>query len=125
MEEISMHKLAALLMLIPVSASASDLSGVWKIDGTVGENPIAATCTMKQTDAELSGSCTMAQIEKAVDLKGTVNDNKVTWKYDVEYQGNTYTLTYDGTPDATATSIKGTIKVGPSDTDGDFTAQKQ
>jgi hypothetical protein len=120
-----MYKLPVLLMLISVPALAADLSGVWKIDGTVGENPVTATCTVKQNHAELTGSCKMPQVDKAVDLKGTVNDNKVTWKYDVDYEGKTYTLTYSGMPNSTSTSIKGTINVEPSDTDGDFTAQKQ
>jgi hypothetical protein len=48
----------------------------------------------------------------------------VTWRYKLDYQGTTYTLTYVGTLDSD-TSIKGSVTADPSDTDGDFTAKKQ
>lgn len=120
-----MKKLLALLVLTSVPALAQDLSGVWKIDGNVGDNPIAATCTLKQIDTHITGTCKMSQNDKALVVSGEVNGNKVTWKYDLDYEGTTYTLAYFGTPDSAATSIKGSILVDPSDTQGDFTAQKQ
>jgi uncharacterized protein involved in outer membrane biogenesis len=67
----------------------------------------------------------MPQSDAALDVKGEVSDKQVTWKYSLDYQGDTYTLTYTGTPDSAATSIKGLITVVPSNTEGDFTAQKQ
>ena len=39
----------------------------------------------------------------------------MTWKYDQEYEGNVYTLTYTGTLDSN-TSIKGTVTADPSET---------
>ncbi len=120
-----MKKLLVLLVLTSVPALAQDLSGVWKIDGTVGDNPVAATCTLKQTDTHITGTCKMPQNDTALDVTGDVTGNKVTWKYALDYQGTTYTLIYTGTPDSAATSIKGSIMVDPSDTEGDFTAQKQ
>jgi hypothetical protein len=116
---------ASAMLFTSAQAFAVDLSGVWKIDGTVGENPVSATCTFKQTDTHITGTCKMPQSDTALDVTGEASDTKVTWKYSLDYQGDTYTLTYTGTPDSNATSIKGSITVVPSDTEGDFTAQKQ
>jgi hypothetical protein len=116
---------ASAMLFTSAQAFAVDLSGVWKIDGTVGENPVSATCTFKQTDTHITGTCKMPQSDTALDVTGEASDTKVTWKYSLDYQGDTYTLTYTGTPDSNATSIKGSIMVVPSDTEGDFTAQKQ
>ena len=50
-------------------------------------------------------------------MKGSVNDKQVTWKYDQEYEGTVYTLTYTGTLDSD-TSMKGTVTADPSDSIG-------
>jgi len=118
-------KLLVLLALTSVPALAQDFSGVWKIDGVVADNPVAATCNFKQTEKQITGSCKMDQSDKPLDVKGEVRDKQVTWKYDIDYQGTTYTLTYTGAPDSAAATIKGTILVNPSDSEGDFTATKQ
>lgn len=120
-----MKSLIVLLAIASVPGMAQDVSGVWKIDGNIAEQSIAATCTFKQDDTQITGSCKMDQEDKPVDVKGEVTDKQVTWKYDVDYQGTTYTLTYTGAPDSAATAMKGTILVDPSDTEGDFTATKQ
>jgi len=41
-----------------------------------------------------------------------------------EHEGTTYTLTFTGTLDS-ETSMKGSIGVVPSDSEGDFSAKKQ
>jgi hypothetical protein len=120
-----MKKLLVLLVFASIPAFAQDISGVWKIDGNVADHPVAATCTFKQTEKHITGSCKMDQSDKALDVKGEVKDKQVTWSYDLDYQGTTYTLAYTGAPDSSAKSIKGTILVVPSDSDGDFTATKQ
>ena len=120
-----MKKPFLLCALISVPAFAHDLSGVWKIDGSVADRPVAATCSFKQTDTNITGSCKMQESEKPLDVKGQIGDKKLSWKYDIVYQGTTYTLTFTGAPDSADTSIKGTISVDPSDASGDFTATKQ
>jgi hypothetical protein len=120
-----MKKLLVLLAFTSVPALAQDFSGVWKIDGVIGDHSVVATCNFKQTETHITGSCKMDQSDKALDVKGELGDKQVSWKYDIDYQGTTYTLTYTGTPDSAAASIKGTILVVPSDSEGDFTATKQ
>jgi hypothetical protein len=122
-----MRKVICLFVLICLPALADDVSGVWKVNGTVADTPVGATCTLKETGTAISGNCKVSSGEIAdqtLDTKGEIKDKKVTWTYQIEYDGTLYTLTYAGTLDS-ATSIKGSIAVDPSDSKGDFTAQKQ
>lgn len=122
-----MRKVIFLFVLICLPALGDDVSGVWKVDGAVADTPVNTTCTLKQTDAAISGSCKLSSektADQTLDTKGEVKDKQVTWTYQIEYEGTLYTLTYTGTLDS-ATSIKGSIAVDPSDSKGDFTAQKQ
>ena len=118
-----MKRLTCLLLFVSLPALADDFSGVWKIDGTIADHSITPTCTLKQTEKEISGSCKV-DADHTVAVTGTVKEKQATWKYDQEYEGTVYTLTYTGTLDS-STSIKGTVTADPSDTEGDFTAQKQ
>jgi hypothetical protein len=119
--------IVCLFVLICLPALADDVSGVWKVDATVADMPVNTTCTLKQTDTAISGNCKLSienTADQTLDVKGEVKDKQVTWTYQLDYQGSPYTLTYTGTLDS-ATSIKGSIAVDPSDSKGDFTAQKQ
>ena len=51
-----------------------------------------------------------------------MDGRKVTWQYDVEYNGQTYTLVFTGTLESD-TAMKGAFRVGGGD--GAFTAKKQ
>ena len=119
--------IVCLFVLICLPALADDVSGVWKVDGTVADIPVNTTCTLKQTDTAISGNCKVTvegTADQTLDIKGEVKDKQVTWTFQIDYQGAPYTLTYAGTLDS-ATSIKGSIAADPSDSKGDFTAQKQ
>jgi hypothetical protein len=89
----------------------------------IADHTIAATCTLKQTDKQISGSC-QVDADQVLGVEGSVKEKQVTWKYNQEYEGTVYTLTYTGTLDSN-TLIKGTVTADPSDTSGDFTAKKQ
>lgn len=115
--------LLLLLMAIAIPVSAADISGVWKVDGSVEDHPVTPTCTLKQAAGKVSGSCVFEE-QKPSEVTGEVNANQITWKFTVEYEGTDYTLTFAGKLDADNT-IKGTITVDPSDSGGDFTAKKQ
>jgi hypothetical protein len=119
--------IVCLFVLICLPALADDVSGVWKVDGTVADMPVNTNCTLKQTDTAISGICKLSvgnTADQTLDIKGEIKDKQVTWTYQLDYEGTPYTLTYTGTLDS-ATSIKGSIAVDPSDSKGDFTAQKQ
>ena len=117
-----MKRMIALLLFASLPAWADDVSGVWKVDGLIADHPITPTCTLKQTDKQISGSCQVS--DHVQTIEGSVNEKQVTWKYDQQYEGTVYTLTYTGTLDSN-TLIKGTVTADPSDTSGDFTAKKQ
>jgi hypothetical protein len=118
-----MNKLVCLLMFASLPALGDDFSGVWKIDGSIADHPVTPTCSLKQTDKQITGSC-QVDADHAPNVEGSIKEKQVTWKYDQEYEGTVYTLTYTGTLDSN-TSIKGTVTADPSDTSGDFTAKKQ
>jgi hypothetical protein len=118
-----MKRLIALLLFASLPALADDVSGVWAVNGSIADHPITPTCTLKQTDKQISGSCKV-DADHVLSVEGSVKEKQVTWKYDQEYEGTVYTLTYIGSLDSD-TSIKGTVTADPSDTSGDFTAKKQ
>jgi hypothetical protein len=120
---MTMKKIICLLMFTSLPALAADVSGTWKVDGSVANNPVTAICTFKQTDTHISGSCKMDS-DQNLTVKGEVTDKQATWQYDLEHEGTTYTLTFTGTLDS-ETSMKGSIGVVPSDSEGDFSAKKQ
>jgi hypothetical protein len=100
-----MKKIVLLFLIAPLPAFAADFSGIWKVDGAIEEHPITPTCTLKQTDNQITGTCAL-DADHTADLTGEVKEKQLTWRYKVEYQGTTYTLTYVGSL-GTDNSIKG------------------
>lgn len=106
--------------LLAVEARAADLSGDWKIEGEVSGYAVTPVCTLKQQDNKLTGGCKSDQNDSP--LKGEVDGQKVTWQYEVDYNGEKYTLQWSATLESD-TAMKGTISVGGGE--GAFTAKKQ
>jgi hypothetical protein len=119
----SMKRVVCLFLFASLPALADDVSGAWKVNGSIADHPITPTCTLKQADKQISGSCKV-DADHTPSVEGSVNEKQVTWKYDQEYEGTVYTLTFTGTLDSD-TSMKGTVTADPSDSSGDFTAKKQ
>jgi hypothetical protein len=119
-----MKRIVWFFLMTSLSAFAANVSGVWKVDGSIEDHPITPTCTLKQADNKITGTCTTLDADHTADVTGEVKEKQLTWRYKVEYQGTAYTLTYVGTLDSDA-SIKGSVSADPSDTDGDFVAKKQ
>jgi len=112
--------LSGLLGFGALSLAAADVTGDWSINGDVAGNPVVAVCTLKQDSDKLTGTC--KGDAAGTPLTGDVNDKKVTFTYELDYQGQHYTLVYAATLESD-TSMKGTIDVGVAN--GDFTAKKQ
>jgi hypothetical protein len=102
------------------AASADSVPGTWKITGDVMGNPLDQTCTLKQADTTLTGTCTGPQGE-ALPVTGAVKDGKVTFKYPSDYQGTALTIVFTGTF-AAPKQLKGSIEVQPMGVTGTFTA---
>ena len=119
----TMKRVICLFLFASLPAFADDVSGVWKVNGTIADHTITPTCTLKQADKQISGNCKV-DTDHTLSVEGSVNEKQVIWKYDQEYEGTVYTLTYTGTLDSDL-SMKGTVTADPSDSSGDFTAKKQ
>jgi hypothetical protein len=117
--------LAALtLVALPLVVLAADpsLAGNWKITINVNGESHESTCTFKQDSGKLTGSCKGEFGETA--LTGQIDGDKISWKHEVPYNGETLVLTYSGTL-SSATEIKGGVNVQPYDIAGDFAGTKE
>jgi hypothetical protein len=95
------------------------ISGNWKVHNSISGSESDQDCTLSQNGKELTGTCKGENGE--VKLMGSVDGNKINWKYDSEYNGTPLTLTYAGTLDDSG-AIKGDVNVDPFGVSGDFTA---
>ena len=95
------------------------ISGNWKVHNSISGSESDQDCTLSQNGKELTGTCKGENGE--VKLTGSVDGNKINWKYDSEYNGTPLTLTYAGTLDDSG-AIKGDVNVDPFGVSGDFTA---
>lgn len=125
----TLKTLALVLTLLTISAFAqaggNSVSGTWKVSGDVSGNPIDQVCTFTQDSKKLTGSCKSAEADKPTEITGEVNDQKVAWQYDADYQGQKLTIVFTGTLDASSAQLKGDIDVQPMAVSGTFTAQRQ
>src|SRR5271156_1978575 len=101
------------------AAEAPSLTGQWSIHNNVEGNESDEQCKFVLTDDKLTGSCTSN--EKWVDITGSLDGKKLTWKYASEYNGGPLTLTYTAKLDDSG-KIAGTVEVEPYGVTGDFTA---
>ena len=101
------------------AAGAPSLSGEWSIHNSIAGNESDQACKFVQTENKLTGTCKSQ--DKDVDVTGTLDGNKVTWQYDMDYNGSTLTLIYTATLDDSG-KIAGSVEVQPFSVTGDFTA---
>lgn len=111
---------AFFLAITSVVVSAADFSGTWNVDGDVVGYPVKFACTLEQADDALTGTATLEG--KAIPLTGSAKDDVVTFTFDVDHEGTTYTNVFTGKLGDTGV-IEGTIEVGGQF--GTFTAKKQ
>ncbi len=103
------------------AAGAPDLTGQWNVHASISGNESDRVCTFVETDNKLTGTCTSSDEGKEVQITGNVDGQKLTWKYDAEYNGAPITLTYTATLDDSG-KIAGNVEVDPYGVSGDFTA---
>jgi hypothetical protein len=101
-------------------AATPNLTGQWTVHVSIAGNDADIPCTFTATEKTIGGSC-KGPDGKDAPLAGSIDGEKITWKYDSEYNGtpltNTYTVT--GTDGA---KITGSVEVQPFGVTGDFTA---
>jgi len=118
-----MKKLIALSALLLASAAFAagtpNLTGQWSVHNSIAGSESDQECKFIQTETKLTGAC--KSTEKEVQISGSIDGNRVTWKYESEYNGTPLTLTYKGTIDDSG-KIAGSVDVDPFGVSGDFTA---
>jgi hypothetical protein len=115
------HIFAAIVLFTAPAAFAAgtpSLTGNWTIHSSIAGNDSDMTCNFIRTEAKLTGSC---KGDKEIPITGSVDGNKVTWKYDTEHDGTPLTLIYTATL-GDADKFSGSVEVQPYGITGDFTA---
>ncbi len=113
---------AALLFVISTSAAdAPTIAGQWNIHQTIAGNENDEQCTFDVSDGKITGTCKVN--DQTPKVTGTADGKKFSWHFDVEYNGNTLTLTYVGSLDD-ADKFTGAVDVAPYGVSGDFTGQR-
>lgn len=109
----------AVLVLAATTAFAADVNGKWKIHNSISGSESDQECTFTQTEKAITGTCKTTDAE--VKVTGTVEDKKISFKYDTDYNGTSLTLTYTGMIDDSG-NFKGDVDVQPFGVTGEFTA---
>lgn len=108
-----------LLATSAFGAGAPNIKGQWKVHNSIAGNESDQQCKFFQTDNKLTGSC--KSNDKEVQITGSLDGKKVTWKYESEYNGSPLTLVYTATLDDSDTT-SGSVEVQPFGVTGEFTA---
>jgi alpha-mannosidase len=116
-----MKLLSLIFLLATIPATASDVTGVWRVNGTLGGNPILAVCNLKQQADVLSGSCTLDD-NQVLDVAGTVNGEEAMWQSGLDEGGTMIIISFKGTV-SSGSEMKGQLFVDPFEMQGDFTAK--
>jgi hypothetical protein len=113
----------AMMSVAGVAAAADEgpFNGKWQVQQNIAGNESTQLCTFAQKGTELSGTC--GSEERKFTVAGKVEDKKVSWSYQVEYNGSPLTLKYSGILDA-QNKITGTVLVEEYSVSGDFTGAK-
>ena len=92
---MQLRQLVPMIALAPGAAFAADFAGTWKIDNVFNGATAVITCTLVQSENQLSGSC-RPEIPgmAASDLSGTVDGSSAKWGYDVVFNGNAARVDY-------------------------------
>jgi len=110
------------LLISGVAAVAADVAGDWKLDGSIGQFPVDIVCSLKEDGTKITGVCKGNDIGE-VPLKGEKDGNSIKWSYDVNFQGQQFTIVYSATLDSPS-AMKGSITVA-GNASGTFIGKKQ
>jgi hypothetical protein len=102
--------------------SKVDVTGKWAFSVRTDAGTGTPTVTLTQKGDSITGHYS-SQLLGERTLKGTVKDNKISFSFSSEVQGQAFTVTYAGTVES-ADSMKGTVDLGGASS-GTFTAKKQ
>jgi hypothetical protein len=102
------------------AAEMADVSGVWNLEMEwSGGSRSTGVCKLKQDDNKLSGTCAGKS-----SVTGEARDGKLTWRVQVDEDGQKGQMTFEGTLDESGTTIRGTCAV-VGGSGGKFTMTKR
>jgi len=115
--------LTVLTWLAPVVGSAvqTSVAGEWQIHRIAAGRESTQTCTFKQKDSDLTGTC--SSDSGPVPLTGKVEGKTVTWTYKADSEGGKVTVVYNGTLES-ETKMSGTVSAVEFSVEGEFTATR-
>ena len=112
---------ASLLLLATAAfgAGTPKVAGQWKVHNSIAGNESDQDCTFAVADNKVTGNCKAE--DRNMQVNGSIDGNKITWRLETEYNGSPLTMTYTATLDA-ADKIAGAVEVQPYGVTGEFTA---
>jgi hypothetical protein len=112
---------AVVFVVTGADAQQVSLTGAWSVTATVSGNESSQTCAFTHKDSELTGTCKGERGE--VTIAGKVDGKNVTWKFQIEYEGQILTPVYTGTIES-ADKISGGVDVQGMGVTGEFVATR-
>jgi hypothetical protein len=100
---------------------AVDVTGKWALTVETGGGSGTPTVELKQDGETLTGTYS-SRVFGDQKVTGKIKGSAITFSFTASFQGNSATVTYDGTADAT--TMKGKVTVGDMG-EGTFTGKKQ
>ena len=102
--------------------STPDVSGIWDLEMTWGEGTRSTgVCTLEQEGETLTGTCGGAE---KFGVKGSVENNRVSWKVAVEHEGGQGQMEFSGQLDESGRTITGSCRIVGGQ-DGTFTLTRK
>src|SRR6202051_4302420 len=101
------------------SGQVSAVTGQWSIHSNIAGNENDQVCKLVVTESKITGSCNSQG--KDLQVTGTLDGKKVTWQYQMDYNGSPLTLIYTAAL-SDSNKFTGTVEVQPFGVTGDFTA---
>lgn len=111
--------LFAASVVAPAFGATTNIAGQWKVHNSIAGNESDQDCTFAVAEKKITGSCKSQ--DRTVDVTGNIDGNKVSWKYEVDFNGSTLTLVYTATLGETE-KVAGEVEVQPMGIKGDFSA---
>lgn len=106
---MKLRNLLAAAAVVPVIASAAEISGTWALENTFNGRVSVVNCTLVQKGEALSGSCKPdVPGMEAANLTGTIKGSSAKWGYDLVFNGKPARVDYEVTLAADG-SMAGTL----------------
>jgi hypothetical protein len=102
------------------AAGAPNLTGKWQLHQNIAGHESDQNCSFVQSDAALTGTCKgTGQDDKDVQIKGSVDADKLTFQYETDYNGTPLTMKFTA-PLNDSGKLVGTVTIDPFNVSGDF-----